>query len=69
MGNLGITIARDLDGVDSLSMSASQEFEPGSRSSQANQGQKSAKRLELQEMTREALGIARAVGWGGSATG
>ena len=66
---LGIVMARNCNGVDSLSMSASQELEPGTSRSWAKERQKMAQGLEVQRATRKALGDARAVGWGGSASG
>lgn len=48
-------------------MSASQELEPGPSSLPAIDGERSAKKLAVQAVKREALGFIRAVGWGGSA--
>ena len=51
-------------GIDSLSMSASNEVEPGPGSVRAH-APKQVSGLGIQVMSREAQATARAVGWGG----
>jgi hypothetical protein len=52
-------------GMDSLSMSAGNELEPGPRSLRGPQSPKSAGGLDIKVAPREVPGTARAVGWGG----
>jgi hypothetical protein len=52
-------------GMDSLSMSASNELEPGPRSRKGPHAPKSVGGLGIHLGSREAQAKARAVGWGG----
>jgi hypothetical protein len=52
-------------GMDSLSMSASNELEPGPRSRKGRYAPESVGRVGIQVGSREAQAKARAVGWGG----
>jgi hypothetical protein len=52
-------------GMDSLSMSAGNELEPGPRSLKGHNVPKSVGGLGVQVRSREAQSTARAVGWGG----
>ena len=52
-------------GMDSLSMSASNELEPGPRSRKGRHAPKPVGGLGIQVTSREVLATARAVGWGG----
>jgi hypothetical protein len=52
-------------GMNSLSMSAGHEPEPGPRSLEGHYAPKPAGGLGIQVRSRELLATARAVGWGG----
>ena len=51
--------------MDSLSMSASNELEPGPRSRKGRHAPESMGEVGIQVGSREVLATARAVGWGG----